>query len=52
MQNRDRLIDREQADSSGGGVGGRGIKQKRERTHWHGQQCVDCGGKGRGGRGY
>ena len=41
----------------GGGVGGRGIEQKRkkiERTHGHRQQCGNCGGKelGEGGRGY
>ena len=39
---------------AGGGVrlGGGGIKQKRERTQRHGQQCDDCeGGMGGGGIG-
>ena len=35
-QNRDRLIDREQGDSSGGGVGGWRIEKKRKRTHGQG----------------
>ena len=36
-------MDAEQADSSGGrGLGGGVIKQKRKRTHGHGQQCGDC----------
>ena len=26
-------------------LGGGGIEQKRKRTHGHGQQCGDCGGK-------
>ena len=44
-QNRDRL--REQDDSSWAGrLGGRGIEQKGQRTHGHGQQCGDCWGKG------
>ena len=49
-QNRDKLIDRELADSSGHGEGGkrglgsRRIKQQRKRTHTEGQQCGDCRG--------
>ena len=36
-QNRDRVIDGEQADSSGGsGLGGGGMAQKGKRTHGHG----------------
>ena len=47
-QNRDRLIDREQGDSYGGGeLGGGGMEQKGKRTRGHGQQCGECGrGKG------
>ena len=49
-QNRGRLIDREQADSSQGGLGGTEIGQKRkkerERTHGHEKQCGDCRGEG------
>ena len=28
--------------NKGGRLGGRGIEQKGERTHGHGQQCEDC----------
>ena len=34
--------DREQADSSVGKGGGRGVKQRRKRTPGHGQQGGDC----------
>ena len=49
-QNRDRLIDGEQAESSGGVVRVWGDQAKKEkRTHEHGQQCGDCrGGQIRG----
>ena len=56
-QNRDRLIDREQADSCWWGdwigvVEGLSKIEKREITHGHGQQCGDCQGLGVGrGRG-
>ena len=47
MLNRDRLIDREQDNSSiRWNLGGGGIKQKGKRTHGHGQQWGDCGGEG------
>ena len=31
--------------SGGGRLGGGGIEQKGKRTHGHGPQCSDCGGK-------
>ena len=48
---RNRLIDREQADSSGGGMSAKRIKLKRKRTRGPGQQCgggrwVDAGEEG------
>ena len=45
---------REQADSTGGGLKGREIKQKWKRTHGHRQQSGDCKveGGGGGGKGY
>ena len=46
---KDRLIDREQADTGSGGSGG-GIEQNK-RTHVHGQEGGDCGGEGSGGGG-
>ena len=45
MQNRDRLIDREQDNSYGGRLGGGKIKQKGKRTLDR-QQCGVVGGKG------
>ena len=42
MQNRDRLIDREQAGSPGGG-GIAGGEAERKITHGHRQQCGNCG---------
>ena len=34
------------ASCGGGEVRGGGIEQKRKRTHGHGQQGIDCRGKG------
>ena len=46
MNKTDRLIDGEQMTTSGEGrLGGGRIKQKRKRTHGHGQQCGDCWGR-------
>ena len=50
MQNRDRLIDREQDESMGLGLGSRRIKQKTKRIHGDGQHCSNCGGEGGGCR--
>ena len=46
-------MDREQTDSSGVGVMGGGVKQKRKRNHGHEKIVVIAGGKqvGRRGRG-
>ena len=39
------LINREQSDSSGVGVGGGGIKQKKKNIHERGQQCGEYRGE-------
>ena len=46
QQNRDRIIDKEQADSCGEGLGSGRIQQKGKRIHGHGQQCGDFRGEG------
>ena len=50
MQYRDRLIDKDQDDSSGGWrLGGRGVEQTKkrvkEKTYGNGQQRGDCQGR-------
>ena len=45
-QKRDKLIDGEQSERSGCGVGVLQELSKKEKTHGHGQQCGDCIGEG------
>ena len=47
-QNGNRLVGREQADSSamGGRLEVERLSKKGERTHGHGHQCGDCSGEG------
>ena len=49
-QNRDRLTDTEQADSSGEGWKGGRIKQEGKKKKTHGQQCGNCGEEGIGAK--